>query len=309
MSKPILYVSMLLLMMIWGFNVIAIKIIVEYFAPITITAFRILTAGLTVMFIVWIGKEYRNVTKMEWVYIVIASLTGVLGHHFFLAVGLANTTASNAGLILGLVPLMTTVFSVLLLGDHLTISKVLGILLGFFGVAFIVLNGNGRLSSISIGDLYIFFSVISQAISFIFIKKGTRTLHSRFMTGWMLVIGSVCLFMTSLMLEPKGLSTLQSGTSIVWIIFLGSAVIATALGHSFYNKAIHHLGPGETAIFINLTPFFSLVGSYFFLGEQISLLQLAGFIFILFGVLLGTGVLGNERPKIKLHKKRHTTIS
>lgn len=278
-------------MMIWGFNVIAIKVLVEYFDPITITALRILTAGFVVMVLVTINKELRKLRKEEWFYILIAAVTGVFGHHLFLGVGLANTSASNAGLILGLVPLMTTLFATIFLKDRLTLNKLLGILLGFSGVAFIVLNGNGELSSISKGDIYIFLSVVSQALSFIVIKIGTKTINSRLMTGAMLMIGSSFLFISSFILEPTGFSKLSFGTAGVWIVFALSAVLATALGHSFYNKTIQYLGPGETAIFINLTPFFSLVGAFIFLGEKISLMQIVGFFFILFGVLLGTGVL------------------
>jgi len=291
MSKTFLYLAMFIIMMIWGFNVIAIKVLVEFFDPITITAFRILTAGSVVMLLVIFNKELRKMNKQEWVYIFIASITGVFGHHLFLAVGLAHTSASNAGLILGLVPLMTTLFASLFLKDRLTINKLFGITLGFLGVLFIVLNGSGKLSAISKGDIYIFLSVISQALSFIVIKIGTKTISSRLMTGTMFLIGSSFLFVSSFVLEPTGFSKLQLGTLGVWVVFILSAVLATALGHSFYNKTIQHLGPGETAIFINLTPFFSLVGAFIFLGEKISPLQIIGFFFILFGVLLGTGVL------------------
>ncbi|WP_243291485.1 DMT family transporter [Bacillus sp. FJAT-47783] len=304
MSKALLYLLMLGIMMLWGFNVIAIKVIVEVFDPVTITAFRIFIAGLVVMMMVMVAKEMRKMTKMEWIYISIASVTGVLGHHLFLAVGLSYTTASNAGLILGLVPLMTTLFAALFLKDRLTLSKILGISLGFLGVSFIILNGNNEVARVSKGDLFIFLSVVAQAISFIFIKKGTATLHSRLMTGWMLLIGSIALFITSIIMEPNGFQTLQKGTIPVWAIFLASAVLATAIGHSMYNRAIYHLGPGETALFINLTPFFSLIGSYLFLGEHISSLQLIGFVFIIFGVLLGTGTIGAHWLSVHSIKKR-----
>ena len=59
MSKPLTYTLLFFVMMIWGFNVIAIKVLVENFAPVTITAFRILLAGIVVMLILGIKKEFR----------------------------------------------------------------------------------------------------------------------------------------------------------------------------------------------------------------------------------------------------------
>ncbi len=295
LTKPIIYLLLLLLMIIWGFNVIAIKILVDYFAPITITAFRILTAGILVMIVLGMKKEFRKVNPKQLVYIVICALTGYLGHHYFLATGLTMTTASNTGLILGLVPLMTSLSAILFLGDRLTPLKLLGILLGLIGVSFIVLNGSGSLNGISLGDVFVFLCVVAQAISFVYIKKLTQSMDARLITGWMQLLGAVFLFLVSFQIEPGGMSTLTSKPSWVWGVFFASAILATGVGHMIYNKAIHQLGAGESAIFINLTPFFALMGAWLFLGEAIQLSQLAGFFFIVTGVVLGTGALENKK--------------
>ncbi|MDF0725461.1 DMT family transporter [Cytobacillus sp. S13-E01] len=265
MRKPILYGLLLFVMVVWGFNVIAVKIIVENFAPVTITSFRILLAGTVVLLILIFQKEMKKINKVEAMYVAIGAFTGVLGHHIFLALGLTTTTASNASLILGLIPLMTSIFAVWFLK-----------------------------STFTIGNFFVFMSVIAQAISFVAIKKASQTLDTKVMTGYMLILGSLFLFITSLLMEPSGLNSLPEGPFYVWIIFIVSAVVATGLGHIIYNNAIHHLGAGETAIFINLTPFFALTGSVLFLGEKITYFQLMGFVFIISGVLLGSGLFDNK---------------
>jgi drug/metabolite transporter (DMT)-like permease len=291
MSKPFVYLSLVAIMMIWGLNVIALKILVNHFSPVTLTSFRIFTAGLVVILILFFIGQLRKLTRKEVMYIGTAALFSVVAHHLFLAVGLTKTTASNAGLILGLVPLVTSVLAIVFLGNRFTVFRFIGILLGFTGVVFVVLNGKSGIHHVSIGDFYIFLSVLSQAISFIMIKKATETLDARVMTGWMLLFGSVLLFIISLWMEPDGLSSMTNWTPSLWVIFLASAVLATALGHMFYNKAIQQIGAAESAIFINLNPLFSLLGAYLFLGESISHSQIMGFIFIVIGVILGSGVL------------------
>lgn len=96
-------------------------------------------------------------------------------------------------------------------------------------------------------------------------------------------------------MEPDGLLSLANGTGSLWMIFLASAVLATALGHMIYNKAIQQIGAAESAIFINLNPLFSLLGAYLFLGESISLSQILGFSLIVLGVILGSGMLDESR--------------
>jgi drug/metabolite transporter (DMT)-like permease len=275
----------------WGLNVIALKILVEQFPPIIMQSLRIFIASLVVIIFLLLRSNFRRLSKVEWFYTILAGLTGVVGHHFFLAVGLVHTTASNAALILALIPLTTSIFAILFLGDRLTTLRLVGIVLGFTGVAFVILQGNGGLGTVSRGDLYVLCSMIIQACSFILIKKITDTVDVKQMTGIMFIMGSTILFVISFFFEPQGIVEMSRSTMGAWIILLASAVIATGLGHMLYNSAIHQIGAGQTAIFNNLVPFFSLLAAATFLGESITLAQIIGFILIVIGVVLGTGYL------------------
>lgn len=290
-------------MIMWGLNVIAVKIVVEYFSPIMMTAFRIMLAALVVLIFLLISKELRLPKKREWFYLLMAALTGVFGHQFFLAIGLTNTTASNTGLILGTVPLATSILAVIMLGDRLSFLRIVGILFGLTGVSVVVLSGNTGKLIMSIGDIYIFLAVITQALSFIYIKKAAKTLSSRFITGTILLIGSLFLFVLALIVEPDGFSKLLQGETLAWAVFLASGIFATGLGHFLYNHAIQHIGPGQTSIFINMTPFFALLGSFLFLDEKITFLHLFGFLFIVISVLLGSGLAEQYLyRKIQIHR-------
>jgi drug/metabolite transporter (DMT)-like permease len=285
-------------MVIWGFNVSAIKILVTYFPPVFIQGVRVFLAGLVVIVVLILSKRFERISRKNALGIFVAALFGVFGHHLFLALGLTLTTGSNTGLILGLVPLFTSIFAMIFLKELLTFFKVIGILSALSGVYFIILKGNGPVSGFSLGDLYIFGAVITQAISFIVIKKLTTNLDSRQMTGIMLIFGALMMFGFSLWIEPVEISQFQQ-PMYVWLVLLASAVFATGLGHMLYNYAIQQLGAGSTAIFINLTPFFSLLGSALFLGEKIVLEQLIGFVLIVIGVILGTGMLEGTFRSLK----------
>jgi drug/metabolite transporter (DMT)-like permease len=49
--------------------------------------------------------------------------------------------SSNAGVILGSVPLFTSIFAVWMLKERLTLIRIIGIILGLIGVSVIVLTG------------------------------------------------------------------------------------------------------------------------------------------------------------------------
>ena len=88
------------------------------------------------------------------------------------------------------------------------------------------------------------------------------------------------------------------------MIFFASAIIATAIGHMIYNNAIGKVGVAESAIFINFNPFFALIGAVIFLDEQITASQIFGFIFILVGVLFGSGAFEEFLSQSKQKKNR-----
>ena len=289
MSSSRVYFVLTAIMLIWGINVSVIKILVEHFMPVTITAFRIFGAAITVFLTLGILGKVRRPRSNEWIYIIGGALLSVVGHHYFLSEGLSKTTAANGGLILGLGPLLTAILSMALLKQRPTRTRLLGFLLGGAGVSFTVLAGSGGVSAASTGDLEVFLSILSQALSFIVIKKAAETLDPRLLTGYMLLIGSVLLFLISLWKEPSGLESLANGTPAVWTAFFFSAVLATALGHMLYNRAIGQIGAAEASIFLNLNTFFSLIGAALLLGEAILPAHFIGLLLIVPGVLFGSG--------------------
>ncbi|WP_035177437.1 DMT family transporter [Alkalihalobacterium bogoriense] len=298
------YLLVMVVMIAWGLNVVFLKILVEAFPPVTMTAFRILTAGVVVGLVVLCFRKFKRVTKSEWKNIGLGAIFGVVAHHAFLSQGLSLTTASNAVLILALLPLTTSLLAAMMLKDKLSPLRIVGIIFALIGVSLIILMGSSQFGKIEIGDLFILMAMFVQALSFIYIKRGTNTLDSKQMTAMMLLIGSIGLFLVSFFFEPQTMSVMyESTTWLLLAVFLCSAIGATAIGHILYNEAIHKLGAGETAIFNNFVPFFGLIFSALFLGEEIRFIQLFGFVFIIIGVLFGTGYVDEKRRK-RLAKKQ-----
>lgn len=278
-----------MIMVFWGFNVAATKTLVMNIDPLMLTAFRIGTAGITVLIISKVMGIFRFPHLKEWSTIGFITIFNVVGHHLFLSTGLTLTTGVNTGLILGSSPLVVMMLSIVLLKDHITRLRITGFILGFVGIVLTTLAGPEGISSFSLGDLYIFISMSTQAFSFILIAKLNPKLDPRLLTGFMLLLGAVSIFILSLVIEGD---LTQIGQIFSWKlggIFLFSAVFATAVGHMTYNYAIKQVGPAETAIFVNLNTVFSLIGSAIFLGEAIYVNHIGGLVLIFIGVFIGSG--------------------
>lgn len=212
------------------------------------------------------------------------------------------TSGTNAGLILGTGPIMTAVFGLLLLRLKPTLLQWTGFVLGLFGVSATVVVGSSGVSSVSLGDIYIFLSILGQVLSFLLISKVAATLDPRLLTGYMFVIGSAVLFLIGLYQEPAEWQVFSEMDGTFWILIICSGMIATAIGHMMYNYSVGKVGPAKAAIFINLNTLFGILGSAFFLGEILTVFHLIGLVFVVAGVILGSGAAEDLWKKRKLER-------
>lgn len=253
-----IYILLLLVMLMWGLNLSALKVLVDAIDPMLLTSFRIMAAGIVVLVICGFMGIFRLPRKHEWFVIFFIAIFNVVLHHSFVAVGLKLTSGINGGLILGMMPLVTVMMTVIILRQRVTWLRVSGFVLGFIGVVVTTLTGADGLAAISLGDFIVFLGVIVQGFSFVLISKLKPTFDPRLATGYMLLLGSVFIFMLS---QAFG-SEIQEITYLLdWklgAVFLFSAVFASAFGHMTYNYAIKKVGPAEAALFINMNTLFAI---------------------------------------------------
>lgn len=297
-----IYAILTFVMVVWGLNLPLLKYMVTLVDPVTMTAFRILLAGVSVFIILSAFKLVRLPTRNEWKYIILGAILNVVCHHYFLNMGLARTTGSNAGLILGTGPVLTAISVSLIMRNYPSKTQWGGLLLGLIGVSSVVLAAGGA-TVLALGDFFVFLSIIAQVLSFLVISKAAKTLDPRLMTAYMLVIGSLVLIVISFVQEPGEIKAFATVPATFWYAFLASGIIGTAVGHMLYNYSVGKVGPSKAAIFINLNTMFSLIGSAIFLSEIITARHLIGLVLIVAGVILGSGAAEDMWKKRKKDKK------
>lgn len=280
---------LLLVMITWGFNLSALAILVREIDPMTLTSLRIFIAGIVVLVITRLMGLFRLPTKKEWMTILIISLFNVALHHSLLALGLTKTSGANASVIIGSLPIVTVVLTSLMLKQRMPRVRIFGFIFGFIGIILTSIAGSDGFGEFSSGDIIIFLSIFSQALSYILISKLNPSLDSRLLTGYMLIIGSFFVFALGLIIERDLVQLTKLFSWKLSLVFLFSAIGATALGHMVYNYAVRNVGPAEIAIFTNLSTIFALIGAALILKEPILYNHYIGVVFIIIGVFFGTG--------------------
>ena len=92
----------------------------------------------------------------------------------------------------------------------------IGFIVGLGGVSSVVLAGGG-IGGLALGDSFVFLSIAAQVLSFLVIAKAAKTLDPRIMTAYMMVVGSVVLFIISLIQEPGEIKAFATVPPLFWL--------------------------------------------------------------------------------------------
>ena len=100
------------------------------------------------------------------------------------------------------------------------------------------------------------------------------------MTG---LIGAVLLAMTG---SWKLAGQDWSIGALAWGALLYGALASAAFGNVLWFKAIHRVGPGRAALYVNLQPFLGAVFALLVLSESLHPLQVAGGVVVAAAILI-----------------------
>jgi len=281
---------MLLAMVLWGVNVSAVKALTTSFESLPLAALRMAVACVALSAIVlWRRGGVPALGARQ-----LAAMTGcaflmVYANQILFAQGLLRSTATNGALIMALSPLVSALMAALVFRESLTPRRMLGVALGFAGVAAVVLSHPGAgLSRAGIGDLMLALGVVSFAIGGVGVQRLARQIDPLSISWVIYMIGTAMLVLHTL-LGPSRLGTTELFPGAwPWALVLFSGIAATAAGNLIWNRAISVIGVARTAVFLYWVPVFGVAFAALLLGEALTWWHLLGFVAVMSGTWLGT---------------------
>ena len=213
-------------------------------------------------------------------------------------IGISNTTASESGVFLACIPVVSLVASTLVLKKKPTKIQIIGILITLIGVM-ITVFAIGATSSLSIiGYVFLIMAVISYALYSVFVEKATE--YTGIETTYILILIGAIVFGTVAICEAliQGsfveLVTLpfQYSSFAMAVLYqgIGSSIIAFFLS----NVAISKIGVNRTSSFIGVATVVSIVAGAVVLKETFTIYQIIGAVVIIIGVYTANMKKGND---------------
>jgi len=273
---------------VWGASFIATKVALKDVSPITIVWLRFGMGLLVLGAAVALRKEFSLPKKNEWGYFALLGFLGITFHQWLQSNGLQTSEAGTTAWIVATTPVFMAILGWLILKEGLSLVKILGIALAFFGVLLVVSDGN--LASISIGkfgapgDILILVSAVNWAVVSVLSRRGLKTTSSSLFVFYMMLFG--WLFASALFVGNGLIVEVPALTFHGWlgITFLG--IFCSGLAYIAWYDALQALTTASTGVFLYIEPLIAMVVAFFILNEAITLASLVGGGIILFGVWL-----------------------
>jgi drug/metabolite transporter (DMT)-like permease len=266
---------------IWGIPYLLIKVAVAELTPATLVLLRTTVAGVILVPLAFARGEVRPLLA-RWQWVVAYTFVEVAAPWVLLSDAERRLSSSLAGLLIAGVPLVGAVLVWLIGGDDRPdLRRVLGLIVGFVGVAIVV----GL--DVATDDL---FAVGEVGLVVIGYALGPMIIARRLQGAPTVGVVAASLALTALAYAPIGIaqlpSRLPSAQVLLSILVLG--VACTAVAFLLFFALINEVGPIRATIITYFNPAVALVLGVLLLHEPFTVALAIGFALIAVGSFLAT---------------------
>ena len=270
--------------MIWGTSYLLIKKGLIAYSPYQVACIRLSVASLA--FVPVLLLQFRKIDWSKIRILVLVGLTGTGIPAFLFPFAQTHISSSLSGILNSLTPLSTLLLGVLIFKAPIRYNKVLGVLIGLFGAALLILfgSGSGLAGNLWYGLLIVLATVCygmsSNLVGFYLRDMSSLMISAVSFTivGWPAI---VLLFYTDFVDVLEQHSRGWECLGYIAVLALFSTVLASVI----YFRLIQWTNPLFASSISYLVP---IVAAFlgFWDGETISVFHFLGMALILFGVYL-----------------------
>jgi len=273
--------------LVWAGSFVAVRMTVKEISPVDLGFLRFLVATPFMVLILLLSKKETRLPAKELLSLSVLGLTGVTFLYIFQFIGIEQTTASTAAVLINTNVIFIVLLSATFLKEKFPLRKSAGIALSFAGVLVVIFaqmtNESIAFNNVFlIGCIFIILSAFCWAIYSIVGKRLLDKYDPFTVTTYAFVLGTI--FFLPVVL-PDITDVIQGVSFNGWMAILYLALICSVFGYVAWYYALSRIEAGRAAVFLNLIPLFTIVIS-FFTGEIPTFIFLIGAILIIYGVYL-----------------------
>jgi drug/metabolite transporter (DMT)-like permease len=260
---------MLMLCLSWGFNQVAVKLVLPDVPPMLQALFRSSGALPVLLIIGWTrGVKFFDRDGTLWAGVSNGVIFGI--EFVLIYQGLLLTSASRAVVFLYVAPFFVALGAHLFLGERLRPSQWAGLGLSFAGVALAIGVPQANVDSrVLLGDLLVVGGGALWAATTL-IVKATPLVHAPAEKGLGYQVAvSIPIFVFAAWLTDERITHVPSALSLSLLVY--QAIWVVGLTFLIWFVLVKAYSASKLSAFTFITPLFGVVASYFILHDTLTL--------------------------------------
>ena len=194
-----------------------------------------------------------------------------------------------ASMIAAASPLLTSIFSAMLVGEAFTFKRFGAVALAILGVGIIMTGGDPEVLrdlSFNPGDIWMLAAVSCAAMYAVLSLKLRGKYSPLVITSWSFFL---CVVLLVPFVSGDLRETFETGVSWKgWSSVIYMAIFPSVVSYLLQQISIRNIGPSRTMAFVNLVPVFSMAMAFLILGESITPLKIGAVLIIIAGVSINS---------------------
>jgi drug/metabolite transporter (DMT)-like permease len=263
----------------WGIPYLFIRIAVAELDPVEVAFGRTALGALVLLPLALRAKALRPLLT-HWRWLLVYTGVEIVGPWVLIGHAETRLTSSTTGLLIAMVPIVAAIILTVAGHDRLGRRRIIGLLVGFVGVALLV--GLDIHLDDFVAILQILGVVIGYAIGPIIIAQKLGELPAIGVITTSLIIAAVVYAPFAVLLRPTSVSPIAIGSVVVL------AVVCTAGAFLVMFALIAEAGPARMTLITYVNPAVAILLGALILDEPITPGLLIGFPLIILGSILGT---------------------
>lgn len=286
MKKPILAdISLLFVTFIWGTTFVLVQNAISLLEPFSFNGIRFLAAAI--MLLLWLFIFERKQLALLNLKMLAAGI--FIGFWLFLGyatqtIGLLYTTTSKAGFITGLSVIFVPLFSMFLLKQFPSRNAVIGVSIATVGLFLLTMTD---VSSLNLGDGFVFICAISFALQIIFTGKFSSKYPTLLLTVIQISTVAVLSILSAFIFEDwrKSFNPEILFSQDVIAALIITSIFATALAFLIQTNFQKYTTATRVALIFAMEPVFAAIAGYYWADERLSVSALFGCMLIFAGMI------------------------
>jgi drug/metabolite transporter (DMT)-like permease len=230
-----------------------------------------------------IRKDLR-LEKKDYRYMALLSFFEPFCYFLGEGFGMQHVSPTTGAIIISTIPLITPFVLMLMnLKETIHFKNFLGMMISFAGIILVVTSDNASFAASLKGVSLLFVAVISAIFFSIILKKVGNRYNSMVIVFWQNIFSVLYFMPLFLALELESfMASSHEPAAYLAIIKLGT--FPSTISFILFIPVVTYLGATKANAFANIIPVITAIFSYFYLGEQFSLLKILGVAAVITGL-------------------------